>query len=151
MDDNFKDVDKWFEKTSNKTLEKMKRCLIAGGNAIEGKARQKVAVNTGHLRESIVSTDSFVTGDLEVIIGPTLDYGAYIEFGTMPHKGSDGHNEFVESIKRWAFLHNLPWYPIYRKIVSKGTKAKPYLIPSYNQVAPKVESKLDQILLEFGD
>jgi HK97 gp10 family phage protein len=150
MADDFKEIEKWIEKSSQKTIDKIKRCLIAGGNAIQGKARQKVAVNTGHLRQSIISTSNFEKGELSVTIGPTLGYGAFIEFGTMPHRGSDGHKEFVEGIKRWAFLHNLPWYPVYRSIVKKGTNPRPYLIPAYNQVAPKVEAKLEQILQETG-
>jgi HK97 gp10 family phage protein len=145
----FKEVSADLQKMGTETIDKLKRCLIAGGNAIQMKARQGAPVNTGHLRESIIVVNEFAKGELNVTIGPTLEYGAYMEFGTTPHVTSKGHEEFVESIKRWAHLHNMPWYPVYRKIVREGTKAKPFLVPAYNVVAPKVEKQLDKILADI--
>lgn len=51
---------------------------------IEATAKELCPVDTGNLRNSISTT---VTGDgrygaVEAEIGPTADYGAYVEFGT---------------------------------------------------------------------
>lgn len=54
---------------------------------IEAQGKQFAPVDTGNLRNSIGST---VTGDgrfgiIEAEIGPTANYGAYVEFGTSRH------------------------------------------------------------------
>lgn len=47
--------------------------------AIQQLARQYAPVSTGRLRDSIIVTFTSAT---QAVIGPTVDYGAYQEFGT---------------------------------------------------------------------
>jgi HK97 gp10 family phage protein len=48
--------------------------------SIEAKAKEKVAVKTGTLRRSIHSV--FSNGGLTGIVGPSVLYGKFVEFGT---------------------------------------------------------------------
>mgnify|MGYP002352280369 CR=1 FL=1 len=52
---------------------------------IEGDAKAFAPVDTGNLKSSIGHSDLRTvgqSGDLEVEIGPTANYGAFVEFGT---------------------------------------------------------------------
>lgn len=55
---------------------------------VEADAKAFAPVDTGNLRNSIGHSDLRTvgqTGVLEVEIGPTADYGAFVEFGTSQH------------------------------------------------------------------
>ena len=116
MADDIKDLSKYIKSASEKTVEKLKRALIAGGNAIVTKARQNIttqkAIDTGTLRNSVVSNQNFGGGNLEVVVGPTVDYGVYVEYGT------------------------------------SKMRDRPYLIPAFNVVAPRVEEAMQKIARE---
>lgn len=52
---------------------------------IEADAKQRAPVDTGNLKSSIGHSDLRTvgqSGSLEVEIGPTANYGAYVEYGT---------------------------------------------------------------------
>lgn len=52
---------------------------------IEAQAKAKAPVRTGTLRRSIHSV--FSNGDLTGTVGPSVEYGRYVEFGTR-HRGA---------------------------------------------------------------
>ncbi len=135
-------VEKFLSTIGKETELKLGRVLIAGGNAIQKISRENVSVNQGLLRQSIISTKNFAPDELEVEVGPTAFYGPFIEFGTRPHFPP------VEPLERWAQLHGMAGagFAIAKKISREGTKPKPYLIPAFNKVAPKVFKKLNQVI-----
>ena len=49
---------------------------------IEADAKHMAPVRTGNLRNSISTTTTDVASVAEAVIGPTADYGAFVEFGT---------------------------------------------------------------------
>lgn len=49
---------------------------------VEAEAKRLAPVDTGFLRNSIGSTITGDSGSVTAEIGPTADYGAYLEFGT---------------------------------------------------------------------
>jgi HK97 gp10 family phage protein len=146
----FKELEKSLKNYGEETEKKAVRCLRAGADAIQLKARQTVAVDTGALRESIVKIEKLKGNTFSISIGSTLLYAGAIEFGALPHANEAGHDEFIKRLKVWCRRHNMPFWPVYKKIVKKGSKDKPrpFLIPAYNQVEPKVMAKLEIILNE---
>jgi hypothetical protein len=86
------------------------------------------AVDTGQLRAS-VKIESFSDGFARRV-GTDLEHGKYVEYGTGPHFPP------LEPIREWARRHGLPEsaaYPIARAIAQRGTPAKPWLYPAFEQ------------------
>lgn len=135
-------VKKFLATVGKPTELKLGRVLIAGGNAIQKIARENAPIDQGGLRNSIISTKNFAPDELEVEVGPTVLYAPFIEFGTKAHFPP------VEPIERWAQRHGMPGagFAIARKIASRPTKARPFLIPAFNKVAPKVFKKLNKVI-----
>ena len=79
--------------TQYATGDKIQRGLAMAGEVVRAHAVANCPVATGRLKGSIVSQ---VDGD-SVAIGPTADYGIYVEFGT----GS-------KDVLQWrSILHNV--------------------------------------------
>lgn len=57
----------------------IKNALEACGALVEGYAKQKCPVDTGHLRNSITHQ---VDGDKSVTIGTDVEYAPFVELGT---------------------------------------------------------------------
>ena len=145
---------KWLESLQPEVADKMSRIMVEGGNKIQKEAMNTVAKNshnTGNLLNHIDSTAN-ITGKIatEVIIGTSVPYAPYVEYGSGPHKSSKGSAEFKDDIKRWCELHGIKnWYAVYKKIVKNGIKEKPFLIPAFNKIAPKVQRALEKVLKEI--
>lgn len=77
-------------KASADVTRKGQRVVTATAALVERTAKLLAPVDTGALRNSIGTTVS--NGGLTAEIGPTVDYAAYVEFGTrrmapQPHMG----------------------------------------------------------------
>jgi hypothetical protein len=109
--------------------------------AIEADAKIGAPVDTSDLANSI-STDFFGDGrfaSMGADIGPTVDYGDDVEYGTQPHviraknggklvfKGRDGRLVFVD------------------KVDHPGTPPQPYMGPAFDRHAPRLERALGDI------
>ena len=90
-------------------------------NAIN-KLRDLKAWNTGHLAGSILV--EMTESKLAAEIGPTVDYGAYVEFGTYLR------SPLMAALEDWANKHGIPVFLVCRAIARRGTFARPYLAPS---------------------
>jgi len=144
-----KALKKFLDKVGTDTRNKIRRAVVAGGNAVQKKARENLASNktndTGNLTNSIISTKTLGKDEFITEIGPTVDYGAHVEFGTRPHFPP------TLPLKRWAERHGFS-NPVFAaemialKISHRGTRAQPYLIPAFNVVSPKVFKKIDSIV-----
>jgi phage gpG-like protein len=98
---------------------------------MQTQAKMKLTANmsvlTGLLRSSITTTHEF----LRKVIGTNVEYAKHVEFGTSPHminspvliKTPDNAKGF------WRFIK-----------MHRGSKAKPYLRPAFNEVLQNMES-----------
>lgn len=91
-------------------LERKKAiALEAVGITAEGFAKKETPVDTGRLRNSITHT---VTGD-DVYIGTNVEYGPYIELGTVNYVGK-------HMLKRAASEHSDTYKAIIKRILQEN-------------------------------
>lgn len=134
------------EKTKNKILEEI-------GKLVKGKAIRLCPIDMGHLRASLQYK---IEGD-KVIIFTNLSYAKDMEYGKPPEKLSE---EEKEDVAQWAKRHQLPAFPVIRKLETKGievgtaekpfeTKGKtfrPFLRPAIYQSIPEIKNIVKDIL-----
>jgi len=138
-----KKFEKSIKELQKKAPEKLQSVLLAGGDAVVLHAKNQASVDIGGLRASIIKTPNFTKNLSVVKIVASAPYAAHVEYGTSPHTSARGHDDFVASIKRWCERHGIEnWYGVYRKIVMRGTKARPFFVPAFNKVAPKVYQRI---------
>ena len=89
-------------------------------------------VATGRLKGSIVSQ---VDGD-SVAIGPTADYGIYVEFGT----GSKGDKAVSHTSKRhWTYYSGGRFY------TTSGQAPQPFLVPALKNNISEIIAKFKEV------
>lgn len=103
---------------------------------IQSQAKRNItdapAVDTGQLRSSVkaeVFSDGFAQR-----IGSKVAHAKFVEYGTGPHFPP------LDPIREWARRQGLPpeaAYPIALAISRRGTPAKPWLWPAFEQERPK--------------
>jgi len=135
-----KETFKRLKDISAKVDFEVKQATRDAGDAVASIAKSRAPVNTGDLRNSI-QNNMFIDSENKkyiATIGSRLKYSEYVEFGTRGHRTNNGTETFRASLKRWAYLKGLSkwWYAIYLKIVRRGTKKQPYLLPAYYKVKP---------------
>lgn len=97
------------------------RFLDRGALIVQRGAREKVTVDTGRLRNSI-GVESPTQRSRR--IGPNVEYGEYVEYGTRPHWPPPG------AMSAWARRHGMSDYQARRSVAMKGTKAQPFMQPA---------------------
>ncbi len=65
----------------------VQRGVTMGGKAIQTECKAECPVDTGHLHDSIVEQTSGGGGQYTSEVGPTVDYGIYVEMGTGIYAG----------------------------------------------------------------
>lgn len=83
MADGFAEVSRMaldLEKAAAEVRPKTAKIVAKAANDVETRAKQAAPVDTGNLRNSI-STETASDG-LSAVVGPTANYGAYVEYGT---------------------------------------------------------------------
>lgn len=94
--------------------------------------RQQTGVGvTGDLRRG---EHYFFSGSAEVTIEPTADYAQDVEKGTVPHWVSVAQGT---PLYRWAMQKGINPYAVQKSIAKKGTKAHPFLQPTFDIIEPK--------------
>lgn len=103
---------------------------------IEGDAQVLAPVDLGTLEGSI-STDVDPDG-MGGEVGPTVDYGAHVEYGTDPHviRASGGGKLAFTVGGRLVFVD---------EVNHPGTRPQPYMGPAFDRRAPGLEKALGQI------
>lgn len=112
--------------------------------SIESQREMRIKTNvavTGDLRQS-VKWD--VTG-LTATIGPTAKHAEFVENGTKPHWTSIRPGS---SLYKWATLKGIPPGAVQRSIARKGTKAHPFVEPTFTLMEPRIIRRFDK---EMGD
>lgn len=117
---------------SNELKPEVEKALEQAGSAVRSEARGLVPVDTGELKKSI-SVMVKDANPMSVEVGPDVNYGADVEFGTKPHAVSAG------ALSGWAKRKGLNPYAVAKSIEKKGTKAQPYLIPGLKNAETLIE------------
>ena len=101
---------------------------------IERNAKSSASVKTGHLKRSI----STKIGDMEATIHTSnLKYAPMVEFGTRPH--------IIRAKNKKALYWKGAKHPV-KQVNHPGSKAKPYLIPAFNQEKDQFLEKLKEVI-----
>lgn len=109
--------------------QETRTAMEAGGLLIEGTARSIAPKKTGRLAGSITHRVSGGGANLICEIGPSVQYGLYVETGTRPH---------------WMPSGILPWGAM-RTIARRGTRAQPYMKPAFDQNVGRVTALFTQL------
>ncbi len=115
------------------------RQLIEAG-AIDVQREMRLAAPaavTGNLRRSITYVLS--PRALRAEIAPRTKYGAYVEEGRGPRLVSVAPGT---PLRQWAELKGINPYALQTSIARKGTKAHPFVEPTYRKMKPRVESDI---------
>jgi HK97 gp10 family phage protein len=99
---------------------------------VEAEARRTVAHDTRALMNSITSQQA-VRGDTLVgKVGPSLQYGLYVETGTRPHWPP------AAPLVGWARRHGIPVRMVQLAIARRGTRARPFLQPAFEKYREQI-------------
>ena len=101
---------------------------------IERNAKSSASVKTGHLKRSI----STKIGDMEATIHTSnLKYAPMVEFGTRPH--------IIRAKNKKALYWKGAKHPV-KQVNHPGSKAKPYLIPAFEEEKDQFLEKLKEVI-----
>ena len=143
--------------------------INASALKIQTDAKRLAPINLGQLRGSI-QLDPKTSGSLTYIVAATASYAPYVEFGTggkvsIPagfesdaaafRGGKAGSfKDMVAALTLWVKRKGIGngkndkgiAYAIAIKILQKGLRPQPFLIPSYEQEKPKLIKRLKDLL-----
>lgn len=83
---------------SEEVREKVRKKFESLAKKMEARAKRNAPVDTGRLRESIVSD---VSNDGRIIIGSPLEYARYVEFGTPQMIEAHGKHNPSSPVTTW--------------------------------------------------
>lgn len=118
----------------------VRTAMQAGSILIEGTARSLAPKDTSRLAGSITHAITGGGANLTSKIGPSVAYGFFVEKGRRP-----GTPPPVSAIRGWATRHGINPYVLARAIGRRGTKARPYMLPAFNQNVGRVISLFGKI------
>lgn len=140
---------------SEKQTRAVARAISASGLRIQAKARRNARADTSLLRASI--NLFFYSNGLVATIGSTLDYAAFVEFGTGPlgkatcvvptpsgydHGSTHGFPP-VGALMGWARRHKAnAWVVAFAIWKRGGNPARPYLTPAFFDELPTLVENL---------
>jgi HK97 gp10 family phage protein len=107
-------------------LQKVKDVINESSLNVMTGAKRRCVVNTGRLRASI--TIEPYNGGLLVQVGTRVAYAAAVEFGTGPH--------VIRPKNKKALFWPGARHPV-KLVRHPGTRARPFLFPSWEEERPK--------------
>lgn len=109
----------------------IENALVRGGEIVRAEAQANCPKDTGRLANSIVVQSE--SGN-SVLIGPTADYGIYVEYGT----GSKGDPSKPHTSKKgWVYFNERTGGFVY----TTGQAPRPFLVPAlYSQKDAVIEA-----------
>lgn len=130
--------------------DKLSKALVQGMLKILAQAKRNAPKDTGRLAQSITQTPvQQEDGKLVIYGGPTVEYGALVEFGTGPHVTGQGHDDFILSITRWGERKGMSQQEIEALIYhirKYGTKPHPYLGPAWYSLIREVQADIQEAM-----
>ncbi len=115
-----------------KAVERTLRAIERQAKILAPHPPGKKGYSRGALRSSI--TVDHPAGKMDGSVGPGLDYGPFVEFGT----GKRGADSGVEPFGGYHYGENWP-----------GMDAQPYLVPGMKQAEPAIHEALDALGLDI--
>ena len=118
----------------------IENALIRGGEIVRAEAQANCPKDTGRLSDSIVVQSE--SGN-SITIGPTADYGIYVEYGT----GSKGDPSKPHTSKEgWVYFNERTGGFVY----TTGQAPQPFLVPAlYSQKDAVIEAIRQGLLAEL--
>jgi len=114
--------------------------MTAGSLLIEGAARGLAPKDTGRLAGSITHSISGGGANLTSKIGPSVQYGLFVERGR-----AAGKMPPIAAIAGWAARKGIDPFVLARSIGRKGTRARPYMLPAFNNNVGRVTALFTKI------
>ena len=115
----------------------LERLLGEAGRLLVEEARRRAPVRTGRLRRSIIAR---LQGG-RVLVGPTVPYAAYVEFGVRPHP--------VEAKAARALHFTVGGEEVFaRRVHHPGFPGKRFMAEAGRQAIPKLRRLMARILEE---
>ena len=114
----------------DEVMQGLKRVLWLSANKVHQLAVQKVPVDTGRLKNSLILTP-VTLGYSEYTISDGVEYGAYVEFGTRPHPVS---YKYFEGWARRKLGDSSAAFAIAQSIKKYGTRPQPFMRPALAEV-----------------
>ena len=118
----------------------VRTAMEAGSLLIEGTARGLAPKDTGRLGGSITHQISGGGANLTSRVGPSVAYGLFVEKGRRA-----GRPPPVGAVQSWARRHGINPYVLARAIGRRGTRARPFMEPAFNQNASRVIALFDKV------
>ena len=123
---------------SDEDTKKIHKVLKNSAMAIEANAKGNLSSNgsvqTGHLRRSIAN---FRRGMTATVHTSNVKYAHMVEYGTKAH--------IIRAKNKKALYWKGAKYPV-KQVNHPGSKAKPYLIPAFNQEKDQFLEKLKEVI-----
>lgn len=91
---------------------------------LQGGARKNAPVDTGRLRNSIGTKKPSIRSRE---VGPSVNYGKHVEFGTRPHFPP------TSALQGWAAKRGISAFQVARAISRRGTKAQSFMQPAADE------------------
>ena len=104
---------------------------------VEADARRNVRHDTRRLMNSMTHEQHGRGTSLTGRVGPSVQYGLYVERGRLPNKPPPPKR----ALRGWARRHGIPesaLYVVARAIGRRGIKARPFLVPAYLRNAERI-------------
>lgn len=130
----FDKIFKKFKQLDAKAKGGIKEEFAASALTIQSNAKKNVVVDTGFLRNSIFTRGQGAADSFIYTIGARSKYAAYVEFGTGGLVSIPNGYEDLASMYKGRGI---------RKI---NLRARPYLIPAFEQEKPKLIQRLKKLL-----
>jgi hypothetical protein len=105
---------------------------------IERDARSHVRQDTRALMGSISHSIKQRGSSIEGKVGPSKDYGYFVEYGRKP-----GKQPPIAAVEGWARRHGISPFLVARAIGRKGTKAKPFMAPALEKNERRIHDLFD--------
>jgi hypothetical protein len=110
--------------TPDQTHREMRSAMTRSLVLLEGEMRRLAPRDTGRLQGSITHTITGGGANLTGRVGPSVQYGLYVE------KGTRAHFPPIDAISGWARRHGMHPFALARAISRRGTRAQPFVEPS---------------------
>ena len=163
---------KRFEKLNTKAKNEIKDEVNASVLKIQSEAKKRAPVNLGTLRNSIYVVEQTMSNNKYVFgVGSSASYAPYVEFGTggkvripagyqdyasaFKNKSQGKFNDMVKALMEWGIRKGYikagkgarqHAYFMALKILAKGLRPQPFLIPSFEQEKGKLLQRIEKII-----
>lgn len=115
----------------------IRRIVMETTTRVESSAISRVAADKGNLKKNM-GKETY-NGGMAGEVYNTSEYGPHVEFGTRPHEIRPKKGKFLSWLKDGKRIFA-------KKVRHPGTKAQPFLFPSWEEHRPGFLSRIKQEL-----